>query len=597
MNLEMKVWDWQEIFESVHNGIIAINLNSEVIIFNRAASMILNIPQIQAIGEQIEQVISNTRLIQVMESGTDEHNQRMKINDRAIISNRSPIWRGNKIIGAVAIFQDISEFEALSHQLDTFKEVNKRLDAVIEALDDGIVVVDSQCVVVRANDAYLNMIGITAKEFVGKRVCDLLMQGYANKSVTEMVLERRSKVNVMDVRNGKNLLLSGNPVFDDNGNVSYVVTAIRDVSQLNELEEKLAESEQIRDKYFHELEHLRSQQSFKKIITKDPEMQRKLEMACHVAYVDSNVLILGETGVGKELIAQLIHRASKRAKQPFIKINCGAIPLNLLESELFGYESGAFTGALREGKPGLFELAQGGTIFLDEVGELSLDLQVKVLRAIQDKVITRVGGKKPILLDVRIVAATNRELDIMVKEKKFREDLYYRLNVVPIFIPPLRNRKTDIFSLVAEFLEKFNRKYGYQKWIHPDVMDAFLAYDWPGNIRELENTIERLVVTYREDCIGIDALAETSLVSSQPSSKTIASFKDIASLQAYVESEERRLIAEAYRATGSTRKAASVLKISQSCMVKKMKKYKIFGNQTINKEVALFPDNEIQNRK
>ena len=572
-NLEMKVWDWQEIFESVHNGIVAINRNREVIIFNKAASIILNIPQAQAVGAQIDQLISNTQLIQVMENGTEEHNQRLDINDRAIISNRSPIWRGNKIIGAVAIFQDISEFEALSHQLDTFKDINNRLDAVIDSLDDGIVVADAQGIIIRANDAYQHMTGIIAKEFVGKHVRDLLKQGYMNKSVTEMVLERRSQVNVMDVRNGKDLLLSGNPVFDDSGNVLYVVTAIRDVSQLNELKGKLAESEQTRDKYFRELEHLRSQQSFKKIITKDPEMQKKLEMSYHVANVDSNVLILGETGVGKELIAQLIHRASKRAKQPFIKINCGAIPPNLLESEFFGYESGAFTGALREGKLGLFEIAQGGTIFLDEVGELSLDLQVKVLRVIQDKEITRIGGKKPIHLDVRIVAATNRELGVMVKEKTFREDLYYRLNVVPILIPPLRNRKADILALVSEFLGNFNCKYGYQKWIHPDVMDAFLGHDWPGNIRELENTIERLVVTYREDCIGIDALVETCLWSLKPSTT------DITSLQAGVESEERRLLAEAYRTTGSTRKAATILKISQSSMVKKMQKYKIAVNK------------------
>ncbi|HWI54716.1 MAG TPA: sigma 54-interacting transcriptional regulator [Desulfobacteria bacterium] len=569
MSLENKILDLQEVFESVHNGIIAINQNSEVIVFNRAAATILNVLPATAIGAPIEQVIPTTQLIQVMKTGIEEHNQRFEIGDRVIISNRSPIRRGNEIIGAVAIFQDISELEALSHQLDNFKTINKSLDDVIESLDDGIVVADAHGIIVRANDAYQHMTGITVKEFVGKHVRDLLMQGYMNKSVTEMVLERRSKVNVMDVRNGKNLLLSGNPVFDANGNITHVVTAVRDVSQLNELKEKLAESEQIRDKYFHELEHLRSQQPFQKIITRDPVMQKKLEMSYHVASVDSSVLILGETGVGKELIAQLIHRASKRAKQPFIKINCGAIPPNLLESEFFGYESGAFTGALKDGKAGLFELAQGGTIFLDEVGELSLDLQVKVLRAIQDKEITRIGGKKPILLDVRIVAATNRDLEVMIKEKGFRGDLYYRLNVVPILIPPLRERKADIVFLVAEFLEKFNRKYGFQKWIHPDVMDVFLEYDWPGNIRELENTIERLVVTYHEDCIGINALAETSLKSLKPSTE------DITSLQACLEREERRLIAEAYRTTGSTRKAAKILKISQSSMVIKMKKYNI----------------------
>lgn len=569
MNLEEKVWDWEEVFESVHNGIIAINRHKEVIIFNKPASIILNISKAKVIGAQIEQVLPSIKLAQIMDSGTEVYNQQLVINDRTIITNQSPIRRGNKIIGAVAIFQDISELEALSHQLNTFKEINRKLHDIIESLDDGIVVADANCIIVLANDAYQHMTGITAKEFVGKHVRDLLMQGYMNKSVTEMVLERRSKVNVMDVRNGKNLLLSGSPVFDDNGNISYVVTAVRDVSELSELERKLAESEQIRDKYLHELEHLRSQQSFQKIITRDSVMQKRLEMSYHVANVDSNVLILGETGVGKELIAELIHRASKRSKHPFIKINCGAIPPNLLESEFFGYESGAFTGALKEGKAGLFELAQGGTIFLDEVGELSLDLQVKVLRAIQGKEITRIGGKKPIKLDVRIVAATNRNLEAMVKEKKFREDLYYRLNVVPIVIPPLRERKVDIFSLVAKFLEKFNHEYGFQKWIHPDVMDVFLEYDWPGNIRELENTIERLVVTCHEDCIGINALSETCLRSLKPSTE------EITSLQACLEREERRLIEEAYRKTGSTRKAAKILKISQSSMVNKMKKYNI----------------------
>ncbi|EHQ90451.1 sigma-54 interaction domain-containing protein [Desulfosporosinus youngiae] len=569
MNLETDDWHWQEIFESLHNGVVVINRNKDVIVFNKAAATVLNIPQAQVIGAQIEQVISNTRLVQVMETGTKELNQRIEINGMEIVSNRSPIRRGKEIIGAVAIFQDIAELEDLSHKLDTFKAINKSLDDVIESLDDGIVVANAQGIIVRANGAYQQMTGITVKEFVGKHVRDLLKQGYMNKSVTEMVLERRSKVNVMDIRNGKDLLMSGNPVFDENGNISHVVTAVRDVSQLNELKGKLAESEQIRDKYLYELEQLRSRQSFQKIITKDPVMQKKLDMAYYVANVDSNVLILGETGVGKELIAQLIHRASKRAKQPFMKINCGAIPSNLLESEFFGYESGAFTGALKEGKAGLFELAQGGTIFLDEVGELSLDLQVKVLRAIQDKEITRIGGKKPILLDVRIVAATNRQLEDMVRKKEFREDLYYRLNVVPIHIPPLRDRKADILSLVAEFLGRFNLKYGFQKWIHPDVMDVFLEHDWPGNIRELENTIERLVVTQREDCIGINALAETSLRSLKPTTG------DITSLEAYLEGEECRVIAEAYRKTGSTRKAAAMLKISQSSMVNKMRKYKI----------------------
>lgn len=569
MDLEENVWNLQEVFESIQNGIIAINQNREVILFNRSASHILDIAKSEVVGAQIEHVIPNNKLIQIMESGTEKHSQFLKINNRPIISTRSPIRRGNETIGAIAIFQDISEIEALSNQLNTIKETNRKLHDIIESLEDGIVVADANGIIVLANDAYHRMTGITAKEFVGKHVRDLLSQGYMNRSVTEMVLERRSKVNVMDIRNNKNLLLSGNPVFDDNGHITYVVTAVRDISQLSDLEERLEESEQAREKYFQELEQLRSQKSFQKMITRDPVMQKRVEMSFHVSSVDSNVLILGETGVGKELIAQLIHRASKRSKYPFIKINCGAIPPNLLESEFFGYESGSFTGALKEGKAGLFELAQGGTIFLDEVGELSLDLQVKVLRAIQNKEIMRIGGKKSITLDVRFVAATNRDLEAMVKEKQFREDLYYRLNVVPIVIPPLRERKLDIYPLVVHFLDKFNSEYGFQKWIHPEVLEVFQDYDWPGNIRELENTIERLVVTCHEDCIGSNALSETCLRKFGPSKEGIDS------LQGCLEREECRLIAEAYRKAGSTRKAAKILKISQASMVNKMKKYNI----------------------
>lgn len=363
---------WGDIFESMHNGIVAIDRNTKIIIFNQSAAKILNIPQGEALGKPIMEIIPNTNLISAMESGETLRGQQLNVNGQKIISNLSPIRRQGKIIGAISVFQDILELENLTKELDTYKVMNKSLDDIIEALDDGIVVADAQGIIVRANEAYQRMTGITMKEFVGKHVQDLIKEGYMNKSVSEMVFERQTKVNIMDVRNNKNLLLSGSPVFDEKGKIAYVVTAVRDVSQLNELKKKLAESEEIRNKYYQELEHLRSQQSRQKIITRDPIMQQKLDMAYHVAKVDSNVLILGETGVGKELIAQLIHRASKRAKEPFIKINCGAIPPNLLESEFFGYEPGSFTGALKDGKPGLFELAQGGTLFLDEVGELSL---------------------------------------------------------------------------------------------------------------------------------------------------------------------------------------------------------------------------------
>lgn len=566
--MELTARECREILDAAHNAIVAINREGRIIVFNKAAADIVDFPQEEALGLRADEVIPNTKLLDVLETGIGAQGQRMAVGGRIILSNRSPILRDQEIVGAVGVFQDISELEAISHKLDTMNAMNRELDAIIESVADGIVVADDQGYIIRANQAYLCMTGVSKDEFVGKHVQELYQQGYANRIVSQMVIERRSRVNTVDIRNGKELLMTGTPVFE-NGQLVRVVTAVRDVTDLNELKGKLAESKEMLERYYYELEHLRSLQSFQKIITQSTEMQKKVEMAFYVARVDSTVLILGESGVGKELIAQLIHRASKRSKQPFIKINCGAIPDTLLESELFGYEPGAFSGAQKEGKLGLFELAQGGTLFLDEVGELPLNLQVKVLRALQDKEITRIGGKKTIKLDVRFVAATNRNIEEMVREKTLREDLYYRLNVVPIQLPPLRERKEDILPLVTEFLQKFNNRYGYEKWIHPEAAKILYEYDWPGNIRQLENTIERLVVTTRGDCITPENLENIS------KSVLCTDRKECGPLQTHLENEEKHLIAVAYNQTRSTRKAAALLQISQASMVKKMQKYGI----------------------
>ena len=558
-----------EIFDSIYNGVVAIDQQGIIKLFNEAAAKIMGVEKEETIGRRVEEVIPNTSLLEILKTGKAENNQKMHLGNCEIISNRGPICKDGKIVGAIGVFQDISDFEALSLELDNVKEINNDLDAIIESVADGIVVGSADGMILRANSAYLQITGIQEKEFVGKNVRELINQGYMNKSVTEMVFRTKSRVNVVDIRSGKELLMTGAPVFNEEKEVTRVVTIVRDISELTELKGKLEQAEDAKNRYLKELEHFRSQNAFKKIITKNNDMQKKLDTAYHVARVDSTVLILGESGVGKELIAQLIHRASHRSEKPFIKINCGAIPANLLESEFFGYEAGSFTGALKEGKKGLFELADGGTLFLDEVGELPLEHQVKVLRAIQEKEILRVGGKKTIKLDIRIIAATNRDLEAMIREKAFREDLYYRLNVVPMTIPPLRQRKEDVIPIALELLTRYNTAYGYQKWIHPEVMDCLLNYDWPGNIRELENTIERLVVTSMDDCITKDAMAEIKSIDVHPAQSGLTSLK------AFLEKEENRLLEEAYRLMGSTRKAAAVLGISQSSMVKKMKKYGI----------------------
>jgi PAS domain S-box-containing protein len=440
---------------------------------------------------------------------------------------------------------------------------------MLESLAEGIVVTDGRGYVTRINEAYKRLTGIASEEYIGKHVHTLIHEGYTHGSTSDVAIERKTSFTNIDFRNNRELLLTSTPIFDDAGHVVKVVTVVRDLESLNTLRDRINNDEIIRKQYFDELEQLRTHQSYRAIITKNAIMRDRVETALQLARVDSTVLILGETGVGKELLAQMIHRASKRSKFPFVRVNCAAIPPLLLEAELFGYESGAFTGASREGRKGLLELAEGGTLFLDEIGELPLAMQPKILRAIQDHEITRVGGKKAILLNVRILAATNRDLDSMVKEKKFREDLYYRLNVVPIVLPPLRERPEDIQPLVDEFLARFNHQFGYQKWIHPDVAKELSSHSWPGNARELQNLIERLVVTTRDDQISVESLRRCF-----PVHEKLKGDKR-SCLKAMLESEERRMLEETWRIAGSTRKVSTLLGISQSAVVKKLNKYGI----------------------
>jgi len=295
-------------------------------------------------------------------------------------------------------------------------------------------------------------------------------------------------------------------------------------------------------------------------------MAQVIELATKIADVDSIVLINGESGTGKELIAKLIHKQGKGTSKPFIKINCAAIPEQLLESELFGYEGGAFTGARKEGKPGLFELANNGTLFLDEIGDLPLLLQVKLLRAIQEKEFIRVGGTKTITFNARIIAATHRDIAKMVKEEAFREDLYYRLMVVPIYLSPLRERKEDVPLLIMHFIDKFNHRFGFNKKIMPQVIDKLVGYSWPGNVRELENIVERMMVTAPSEEITVNLVPET-IMDKNFFPKRATKLKDA------VEQTEKYLLSENYKEYGSWQKVAEILGIDRTTVFRKVVRY------------------------
>jgi PAS domain S-box-containing protein len=387
-----------------------------------------------------------------------------------------------------------------------------QLRAVIESISDGIYMTDSEGTCIACNSAFKKITGIS-EDVVGKHVTYLLQNNMISESVTLATIASRKHVSrVIKYPSGCEALVTGNPVFDEKGELLAVVCVIRDLTELNTLKEELSKVQNLAEQYLETLKKLGVPSSnfcADKFIFRDPKMQRILDIIHRVADSDATVILYGESGVGKDIIARIIHKHSNRStKGKFVKIDCGALPPTLLESELFGYERGAFTGARPEGKIGLFELANNGTLFLDEVGEIPLSLQSKILNAIQDKAILRIGGTKPIHVNTRIICATNKNLEQMVSEGSFRADLFYRLNVIPITIPPLRERKEDILVLTAAFLKRFSDKYNRCVTIAPEVVDAFLEYHWPGNVRELENTIECLVLLNSTGVIKIEDLPE-----------------------------------------------------------------------------------------
>ncbi len=399
-----------------------------------------------------------------------------------------------------------------------------------------------------------------------------------NESITTKALrERRTITSVQKIRTtGKKVLVTSNPIFDIEGKVSRVVNNVRDISELHKLNEELRESKLLATRYQTELSQLMLERLKKdKIIAESPGMLKLFNLAIRTARTDSSVLLLGESGVGKEVLSRVIHNTSNRAASgSFIQINCGAIPENLLESELFGYEAGAFTGANPHGKPGMFELANLGTLLLDEIGDLSSNLQVKLLRVLQEQEVYRLGGIRPIKLDVRIIATTNRNIWKRVQEGTFRKDLFYRLNVLPIEVPPLRERKEDILPLTIHFIHHYNEKYGVEKRLDPKVFSILESYSWPGNVRELQNVLERLLVVTEEELIQ-PSQVQIQLSKFKTKFNSPITVNEILPIQQAKEMLEKELITMAFNCYPSIRKASEVLGLDHSNIMRKAMKYGI----------------------
>jgi len=468
-----------------------------------------------------------------------------------------------------------SYYKANAHprMFGSLQEAHDRLDAIIESSYDGIYITDGQAVTIRVNRAYEIITGLRADEVLGRSMWKLEEEGIIDRSGTLIALAKRKPVTLEQTfKTGKRALITSTPTFDENGDVVMVVTNVRDITEFHDLQERFRESEALTQRYSSEVERIRRQVlDSADLIAVDSNMLETLRLAERVAGLDATVLLLGETGVGKDKVAKYIYKSSPRRDAPFITVNCGAIPPTLMESELFGYEKGAFTGANREGKLGIFELADGGTLFLDEVGELPLDMQVKLLRVLQERQVERIGGGKSIAVDVRLLAATNRNLEDMVREKSFRDDLYYRLNVVPITIVPLRKRPDDILPFAHSFLAEYNKKYGMTKTFTPSALQAMLEYPWPGNVRELRNVVERMVIVTSDDCIRAADLPFARRW--EPTAGLFGEEEGKVALKDLVAQFESQFLQRAYKKHGNVRAAAASLGMDAATFVRKRKKY------------------------
>ncbi|HVJ48857.1 sigma 54-interacting transcriptional regulator [Desulfitobacterium sp.] len=559
--------DHLDIFEAIKIGIIVTDREDKIEYCNTVVADYLGSKLNAILYHKITEFIPNS------EPNTETaerfvNAERPMIKGRMILVNRFPLEKKRQKVGTVVILQDGSDFERLLSQLNNTQSSLEDWENIFEHAYDGVMVVDPKGIITRITNAYCYFLNVKQEDAIGKHCTEVL----PNSRMEIVAQTGVAEIGEPMIITGKEALVMRLPLRENGKLVGAVGKVMfRDVQDLRTLAEKLDLLENKIKFYEKELVHYqRYRYTFSSIIGNSPAILGAKTFAEKAAAGKSTVLLLGESGTGKELFAHAIHAASSRNNKPFVRVNCGAIPGELLESELFGYEEGAFTGAKKGGKPGKFEIANSGTIFLDEIGDLPLAMQAKVLRVLQEKEVERVGSNQILQLDIRIIAATHRNLEKMVSNGEFRRDLYYRLNVFTINIPPLREREGDVILLSDYLLEKIEREMGASpKVLDRKVKDLIKLYAWPGNVRELQNALERTMNVAEGDRICIrdlplylqDREGGQSLKVLQPLAFEIA------------EAERKAILKALELTTGNKAKAADILGIHRTNLYRKMEKY------------------------
>lgn len=556
---------YYEVICNINEGIIVVDKEGIIKIINIAAEKMLRVNAEDIIGKYISNIFPRSELLNVIKSGEVQINK----EEGPFIVTRKIITRNGEVIGGLEILNEKTDNDLLIKSQDKGTASDNILNTIFNAVDECVVVVDENGIITMMSNAYKEFIDCENPE--GKHVTEVI----ENTKLHIVARTGEKEFGEIQEVNGHKMISMRVPIKKDGKTVGAIGKVMfKDLSNFKILSSKLSNLEKEIEYYKKELSaDTKAIYTFNNIIGGSVKSKEVLNLARRVAKMDSNVLITGESGTGKELFAHSIHNASRRCLKPFIKINCGAIPAELFESEMFGYEEGAFTGAKRSGKKGKFEHANGGTILLDEIGDMSMNMQVKLLRVIQEKELVRVGGNDVIKVDVRIIASTNKALEQLIKEGKFREDLYYRLNVMHLNLPSLRERIEDIEELSDKLRIKISKKYGvYSEGISREAIDYLKSYSWPGNIRQLENVIERAINLLDADLF----IMPKHLPEKITKSKTKKYLLENNYLKDVVEAIEKDLIMECIRKTGGNKnETAKILGLSRAGLYKKLNRYNL----------------------